>query len=135
MRLACPLEPVWGHVLGVPPGATFAGRGELCAVNVHSQIVCGIDARKDKPATCVVIAGGYGDDADQGDVVEYTGEGGQNAATKAQVKDQTLSKGTNLHLASRVAAPLDCLLFRRRHDDSQCGHRWLQPAQETQAWR
>jgi hypothetical protein len=58
--------PVWGHVPGVPVGARFSGRGELAAANVHPQILRGIDFRTACPATCVVVAGGYQDDADKG---------------------------------------------------------------------
>ena len=66
MREANPLmrEPVWGHVLGVPVGARFAGRGELAACGVHAQILRGIDARRDAPACCIVASGGYQDDRD-----------------------------------------------------------------------
>ena len=96
MREEVGIPVVWGHVPGVPVGARFNGRGELAACGVHLQIVRGIDARAGSPATCVVIAGGYGDDVDSGDVVDYTGEGGQDPGTKRQVKDQQLTKGAAL---------------------------------------
>ncbi len=50
MRKAHPAEyaPVWGHVHGVPVGECFSNRGELCATNVHVQIVRGIDCRKNQ---------------------------------------------------------------------------------------
>jgi len=85
------LEPVWGHVPGVPIGACVSGRGELAALNVHTQMMRGIDSRGDSPVTCIVIAGRYRDDNDTGDVVFYTGEGGQDSQ-RQQVADQTLTK-------------------------------------------
>ena len=48
----------WGHVPGVPLGAKFAGRGELAACGVHTQIPQGINYRSRAPATCVVASGG-----------------------------------------------------------------------------
>lgn len=38
-----------------------------------------------KPATCIALSGGYGDDDDTGDTVWYTGEGGQDA-NRAQAR-------------------------------------------------
>ena len=93
MRAAGGLAVVWGHVPGVPVGAKFAGRGELAACGVHVQILCGIDWRARQPATCVVVGGGYGDDVDDGDVIQYTGQGGQGSSTKRQITNQRLERG------------------------------------------
>ena len=84
---------VYGHVKGVRIGARFAGRGELAACGLHLQICRGIDARARAPASCVVIAGGYGDDKDKDDEVEYTGEGGRCETSKKQIRDQVLTGG------------------------------------------
>ncbi len=84
---------VYGHVKGVRIGARFAGRGELAACGLHLQICRGIDARARAPASCIVIAGGYGDDKDKDDEVEYTGEGGRCETSKKQIRDQVLTGG------------------------------------------
>ena len=102
MRAAGGLAVVWGHVPGVPVGAKFAGRGELAACGVHVQIMCGIDCRARQPATCVVVGGGYGDDVDEGDTIQYTGQGGQCSSTKRQITDQRLERG-NAALALNAA--------------------------------
>ena len=97
----------WGHVRGVPIGARFAGRGELAACGVHTLISRGIDGRARSPATCVVIAGGYGDDMDRDGHVEYTGQGGRDEKGKAHVRDQKLTDGNAcLALNHRTGCPV-----------------------------
>jgi putative restriction endonuclease len=78
-----------GEVPGVAPGATFTNRRELHDQNVHRGLVQGIAVE----GSCIVLNGGYVDDEDLGDVTIYTGEGGNDPNTGAQVADQQLSRG------------------------------------------
>ena len=41
----------------------------------------------------IVLSGGYEDDKDLGDEIIYTGEGGRDPNTGAQVADQTVTRG------------------------------------------
>ena len=78
-----------GGIPGVEPGAIFANRRELHDQNVHRGLVQGIAVE----GSCIVLNGGYVDDEDYGEVIIYTGEGGNDPNTGAQVADQQLSRG------------------------------------------
>ena len=54
-----------------------------------------------KPAESIVVAGGYEDDEDCGDLIIYTGEGGNDPNTGKQVRDQEMTRG-NLGLARNI---------------------------------
>jgi len=59
------------------------------------------------------VSGGYADD-DQGDRIVYTGEGGQDPATKRHVRDQTLTGG-NLALVRSEERGLPVRVIRGAH--------------------
>ena len=85
---------ILGPVPGVEVGQHFSGRRELHDADVHRGLMKGI-----APAgSSIVLSGGYVDDEDYGDDLIYTGEGGNDLATKRQIADQTLTGG-NLALA------------------------------------
>ncbi|CAM8892087.1 unnamed protein product [Rhodiola kirilowii] len=82
-----------GMVPGVEVGDIFFFRFEMCLVGLHSQTMAGIDylTSKDEPlAVSIVSSGVYDDNADDTDVLIYTGQGG---VSKKQVVDQKLEKG------------------------------------------
>lgn len=88
---------VFGEIDGYSPGSHFISREAVRVAGLHRHGMAGISGHYGDGADAIVISGGYPDD-DHGDRVLYTGEGGQDATTKKQVKDQTLTKG-NLALA------------------------------------
>ncbi|XP_074305077.1 histone-lysine N-methyltransferase family member SUVH2-like [Silene latifolia] len=74
-----------GSVPGVYIGDLFYFRMELCVVGLHGQSQAGIDylpssesSNGEPIATSIVVSGGYEDDEDSGDVLVYTGHGGQD---------------------------------------------------------
>lgn len=89
-----------GHVPGVAPGDRFRDRQELIIMGIHRQPRAGIDfVRLPHPdgqggtlllATAVVLSDGYQHDRDWGDMIEYSGGGGQNYRKQEQVEDQRL---------------------------------------------
>ncbi|XP_010413894.1 PREDICTED: histone-lysine N-methyltransferase family member SUVH2-like [Camelina sativa] len=88
-----------GPVAGVEIGDVFFYRMELCVVGLHGQQQAGIDclttdrsATKEPIATSIIVSGGYEDDEDQGDVLVYTGHGGQDKQHR-QCEDQKLVGG------------------------------------------
>lgn len=87
----------FGEIPGVPEGTLFVNRLAVSAAGVHRPNQAGICGAKDG-AESVVVSGGYVDDADHGDVIVYTGQGGNDPDTKRQVADQELTRG-NLGLA------------------------------------
>lgn len=94
-----------------PVGSTFASRAEARAAGVHRYLINGIDyERATGLSTAIVLNGGYKDDQDLGDVIIYTGEGGQNANRTEQIRDQDWSKGNGgLRNAQTAGEPVRIL--------------------------
>jgi putative restriction endonuclease len=88
----------FGDIPGIPKGATFADRHDLAKAGVHRPPQAGISGSGLEGADSIVLSGGYEDDSDDGDVITYTGHGGNSPATGKQVADQELKAG-NLALA------------------------------------
>lgn len=86
----------FGEINGVSPGDLFNDRKALAKAKVHPPLVAGISGSKNDGADSIVLSGGYEDDEDFGDVIIYTGAGGQK--NNKQVSDQELN-GVNLALA------------------------------------
>ncbi|XP_020229977.1 histone-lysine N-methyltransferase family member SUVH9 [Cajanus cajan] len=89
-----------GPIPGIFVGDLFLFRMELCVVGLHGQVQAGIDylpgnmsATGEPIATSVIVSGGYEDDADDGEVIVYTGHGGQGKNSSKQVADQRLVSG------------------------------------------
>jgi putative restriction endonuclease len=83
----------------------------VAAAGLHRPPVAGIAGSGQYGATSVVIAGGYEDTQDFGDVVLYTGHGGRDPETGQQRADQTLTRG-NLALAYNQQHGLPVRLIR-----------------------
>ncbi|KAG7573466.1 Pre-SET domain [Arabidopsis suecica] len=88
-----------GPISGIEIGDIFFYRMELCVVGLHGQTQAGIDcltaersATGEPIATSIVVSGGYEDDEDTGDVLVYTGHGGQDKQHK-QCDNQRLVGG------------------------------------------
>lgn len=87
---------IFGEIDGISPGDLFDDRKSLARAKVHSPLVAGISGGKNEGADSIVLSGGYEDDEDFGDVIIYTGAGGQKNGK--QISDQKLD-GVNLALA------------------------------------
>ncbi|XP_027360718.1 histone-lysine N-methyltransferase family member SUVH9-like [Abrus precatorius] len=88
-----------GAIPGVCIGDVFLYRMELCVVGLHGQPQAGIDylpasmsSNGEPIATSVIVSGGYEDDVDEGDVIIYSGHGGQDKHCR-QVFHQKLEGG------------------------------------------
>ncbi|KAI3676856.1 hypothetical protein L1987_86470 [Smallanthus sonchifolius] len=88
-----------GPIPGIHVGDVFCYRMELCVLGIHGQIQAGIDylsmkmsSNGEPIATSVIVSGGYEDDEDSGDVIVYTGHGGQDKNSR-QVVHQKLEGG------------------------------------------
>ncbi|KAJ4955821.1 hypothetical protein NE237_012604 [Protea cynaroides] len=93
-----------GSVPGIYVGDVFFYRMELCVIGLHGQPQAGIDfvsasrsSNGEPIATSIVVSGGYEDDEDAGDVIIYTGQGGQDRQFARQCVHQKL-EGGNLAL-------------------------------------
>ncbi|ESW25106.1 hypothetical protein PHAVU_003G007700 [Phaseolus vulgaris] len=88
-----------GSIPGVCVGDVFLYRMELCVVGLHGHPQAGIDylpgsmsSNGEPIATSVIVSGGYEDDVDEGDVITYSGHGGQDKHSR-QVCHQKLEGG------------------------------------------
>ncbi|CAJ2674201.1 histone-lysine N-methyltransferase family member SUVH9-like [Trifolium pratense] len=88
-----------GAIPGICIGDVFIYRMELVVVGLHGQPQAGIDylpgsmsSNGEPIATSVIVSGGYEDDVDQGDVIIYSGHGGQDKNSR-QVFHQKLEGG------------------------------------------
>lgn len=88
-----------GPIPGVEIGDLFLFRMELCVVGLHGQAQAGIDyctgndnTGRHPIATSIIVSGGYEDDEDSGDVIVYTGHGGQDKFNR-QCEHQKLEGG------------------------------------------
>ncbi|EXC27681.1 Cytosine-HMTase 2 [Morus notabilis] len=106
-----------GSIPGVYIGDLFFFRMELCVVGLHGQVQAGIDyvpasqsSNGEPIATSVIVSGGYEDDEDAGDVIIYTGHGGQNKFNK-QCCHQKL-EGGNLALERSMLYGIEVRVIR-----------------------
>ncbi|KAM6544825.1 hypothetical protein CsatB_025561 [Cannabis sativa] len=106
-----------GSIPGVYVGDLFFFRMELCVVGLHGQVQAGIDyvpasqsSNGEPIATSVIVSGGYEDDEDAGDVVIYTGHGGQDKFNK-QCAHQKL-EGGNLALERSMHYGIEVRVIR-----------------------
>ena len=77
-----------GEINGIHVGHHFDSRQALCDAGVHRMTQNGIAGYGgNQPAESIVLSGGYPDDIDRGDVIVYTGQGGQVQASGRQFKN------------------------------------------------
>ncbi|XP_057950290.1 histone-lysine N-methyltransferase, H3 lysine-9 specific SUVH1-like [Malania oleifera] len=103
-----------GAVPGVEVGDIFFFRMEMCLVGLHAPSMAGIDymgvkiTQEEEPlAVSIVSSGGYEDNVEDGDVLVYSGQGGNVYGRDKQIEDQKLERGNlalekSLHRANEV---------------------------------
>ncbi|XP_026435882.1 histone-lysine N-methyltransferase family member SUVH9-like [Papaver somniferum] len=114
-----------GNIPGVCVGDIFFFRMEMCVLGLHGQVQAGIDyvpavrSTSGEPvATSIIVSGGYEDDEDQGDVIIYTGQGGQLRNTTKQSVHQKL-EGGNLALERSMFYGIEIRVIRGlKHEGS-----------------
>ncbi|MEX5305207.1 YDG/SRA domain-containing protein [Kocuria sp. CPCC 205258] len=95
---------VFGQIPGIYPGRTFSARADLRAAGVHMPPMHGIQGNPEDGADSIVLSGGYPDDEDLGDVIIFTGAGGQHRLKRIQLENQSFSDRWN---AALVRSHLD----------------------------
>lgn len=111
-------DRVFGEIPGVMVGSSFATRGELSKAGVHGPTQAGISGSAYEGSDSIVLSGGYEDDEDHGDVIIYTGHGGQDPNTRKQIADQELTR-QNLALAVSMQRGLPVRVIRGANHESQ----------------
>lgn len=91
-------ERIFGEIPGVDVGTVFPDRRSLSRSGVHRPTQAGISGSRTDGADSIVVSGGYVDDKDYGDLIIYTGQGGNDPNTRRQVADQEFTRG-NIGLA------------------------------------
>ncbi|GMP77637.1 hypothetical protein CsSME_00033847 [Camellia sinensis var. sinensis] len=106
-----------GSIPGVYIGDLFFFRMELCVVGLHGQPQAGIDyvpashsSNKEPIATSIIVSGGYEDDEDAGDVIIYTGHGGQDKHSRQCVHQKL--EGGNLALERSMHYGIEVRVIR-----------------------
>ncbi|KAJ9700834.1 hypothetical protein PVL29_006249 [Vitis rotundifolia] len=106
-----------GSIPGINIGDLFLFRMELCVVGLHGQAQAGIDylpgsrsSNGEPIATSIIVSGGYEDDQDEGDVLIYTGHGGQDKFSR-QCDHQKL-EGGNLALERSMHYGIEVRVIR-----------------------
>ncbi|KAG9151147.1 hypothetical protein Leryth_002714 [Lithospermum erythrorhizon] len=116
-----------GAIPGISIGDVFFWRMEMCVIGLHGQVQAGIDyvpssqsSNGEPIATSVIVSGGYEDDEDVGDVIIYTGQGGQDKLGK-QCAHQKLETG-NLALERSMYYGIEVRVVRgRKYEGSASG--------------
>ncbi len=116
-----------GDVPNVESGQEFSTRRLAHEAGVHRPLQAGICGTKRTGAESIVVSGGYKDDEDYGDVIVYTGHGGQDGAGN-QVSDQSLDDSGNAALVTSYLEGLPVRVLRGYQSDSpyapEAGYRY-----------
>ncbi len=110
-------DRIFGPIQGHEVGATFANRAELAKSGIHKPTQAGISGSQVEGADSIVLSGGYEDDEDHGEVIIYTGHGGQDEVSREQIADQELTR-QNLALAISAQQGLPVRVVRGAGHDS-----------------
>lgn len=93
----------FGDIPGVNEGDNFIDRAALRDAGIHLKPQNGIDGNREMGCPSIVLNGGFVDDLDFGDVIIYTGEGGNDSSTKRQISNQSWdSTGNKALLVSEL---------------------------------
>lgn len=114
-----------GDTPGVLVGDKFDYRSEMFVVGLHCLVQSGIGYTQHSGhsvATSIVLSGGYEDDKDYGDIIYYSGQGGNDyRGEKRQVGDQKPSLGNEALMNSyRLQTPVRV----NRGHDVDSSHGW-----------
>lgn len=100
----------FGEVYGNPEGQRYTEREDVRVAGLHAHKQAGISGTARQGADAIVLSGGYEDDEDYGDVVIYTGHGGQNNGK--QIAHQTLEDPGNAGLVTSEREGLPVRVIR-----------------------
>jgi putative restriction endonuclease len=112
-------DVVWlGEIPGIEVGTVFGSRHEVRSAGVHRALQAGIVGSRNRGAESIVVSGGYEDDEDYGDVIIYTGHGGNDPATRRQSADQSFDAPGNAALVTSALTGAPVRVVRGRNSAS-----------------
>jgi putative restriction endonuclease len=103
---------LFGEIPGIGEGDWFEGRKEMMPTSFHRRWGSGIDGNKREGTSAIVLSGGYEDDMDDGEVIVYTGAGGNDPNSGKQVTDQTWDNPGNAGLLKSMNEGLPVRVIR-----------------------
>jgi predicted restriction endonuclease len=110
--------PGYGSFSGIEVGTVFPDRQALHKARIHRPLQAGICGTADQGgAESIVVSGGYKDDKDYGDVIIYTGHGGRDPNTGAQIRDQDPSDPGNAALLRNIMTGVPVRVIRGASGD------------------
>jgi putative restriction endonuclease len=116
-----------GEVPNVEVGQEYRTRRLAHEAGVHRPLQAGICGTMRTGAESIVVSGGYKDDEDYGDVIVYTGHGGQDGAGN-QVSNQSLDDAGNAALVTSYLEGLPVRVLRGYQSNSvyapEAGYRY-----------
>lgn len=107
----------FGEIPGEAEGKSYESREAVRLARLHAHKQAGISGTAREGADAIVLNGGYPDDRDYGDLIIYTGHGGQDSR-KRQVADQTLDDPGNAGLVKSQLDGLPVRVIRGYEEDS-----------------
>lgn len=103
---------IFGQIDGIEEGHCFVGRKEMMPSSFHRRWGSGIDGNASSGTSAIVLSGGYEDDQDLGDLIVYTGAGGNDPNTGKQIEDQTWENPGNAGLVRSMNEGLPIRVIR-----------------------
>lgn len=113
------VEIVFGEIEGINEGDWFEGRKEMMPTGFHRKWGSGIDGNSKEGTSAIVLSGGYEDDSDDGDLIVYTGAGGNDPNSGKQIADQTWLNPGNAGLLKSMNDGLPVRVIRGFKHKSQ----------------
>lgn len=109
----------FGELPSQPEGTPYDSRRAVRLAGLHAHNQAGISGTQREGADAIVLNGGYPDDQDTGDVIVYTGHGGQDPATRHQIADQSLDDPGNAGLVRSQLEVLPVRVIRGSEEPSE----------------
>lgn len=103
---------VFGEIDPFYEGYHFEGRKEMMPSSFHRNWGAGIDGNGNEGTSAIVLSGGYEDDEDQGDVIIYTGAGGNDPNSGKQIENQSWENRGNAGLIKSMNEGLPVRVIR-----------------------
>lgn len=103
---------IFGDIPGIPEGHHFDDRKSMMKSSFHRNWAAGIDGNRKEGVAAIVLAGGYADDKDYGNILIYTGAGGNDPNTKKQIDHQSWDHGPNAGLLKSLNEKLPVRVIR-----------------------
>lgn len=103
---------IFGEIDSIQEGHWFESRKEMMPTSFHRNWGRGIDGNGKEGASAVVLSGGYEDDEDLGDIIIYTGAGGNDPNTGRQIAHQSWENSGNAGLNKSMNEGLQVRVIR-----------------------